>query len=495
MYHIQDDVPTLNESPLIENLTPDDKIGEHRGGLVDRMIALDRNTHELSEWFWQFGKGSQSILVNIDTNKPILESANDIEEIVESLIKEKREIDELRQQQENDRRNEEEQALVEIQEAKHRKQESGQMLKEDSRESVLYEEIYVERVFPFTTEKPEGLWEFWESVEDIYLSAVLQIFNLERNQRIEAIKHLKTTQEEFLEFLYRPSEKQDLVYHFQINFNQFSDENPDMREDPATIAELHQRTEDLCNQIWDIIEKRQLEAEEELKDIKACGWLEVQSDLAMRYVQAILQAEFKRYAGSVQVLSDYYAALEKRKLPKCEIPHVDLTIEGLNPIETIDKLSERIALMPAYIPIPEEEKEAKDPKAKKPPVKAKKEEEKIEKTELQIEMENAIKREHEILLFRVERAKNWGKSRIKENEQESLKVFQRMEKWIYSAIFAENKAVDEISSIIRNAIEQQIKIQPLLQLKTLDAIRHDNLITFETVPAAVIPAKEPISPS
>ncbi|CAG9310701.1 unnamed protein product [Blepharisma stoltei] len=49
LYHIENDVPTLNESPLVENLKPNDKINEHRGVIVDRMIALDRYTHELTE--------------------------------------------------------------------------------------------------------------------------------------------------------------------------------------------------------------------------------------------------------------------------------------------------------------------------------------------------------------------------------------------------------------------------------------------------------------
>ncbi|CAG9310473.1 unnamed protein product [Blepharisma stoltei] len=495
LYHIEDDVPTLNESPLVENLQPDDKINEHRGAIVDRMIALDRHTHELTEWLWQFGKDQKSILVNIDTNKPIMESGVEIEELVEELIQKRRELDEKLQREEEERKKQEDAVALEAQEALDRKRESAEMLKEDQRETALFEEPYQDKTFPVVQEKPDGLWEFWEVMQDIYVAALLQVFELERYQRTDSTQHLKQIQEEFLEFLYRPCEKQDLLNKFQMDFNQFSDENPDMREDQATIAELHQRTEDLCNQIWDIIEKRQLEAEEELKDIKNCGWLEGQSDLIMRQVQAILQSEYQRYGASIQVLTDYYATLEKRKLPKCEIPQIDLVLEGLNPSETIDKLCDRIAQTPPYVPAAEEEKEVKDPKAKKPAPKGKKEEEKIEKTEIQLEMEATIKKEHEILLYRVDRAKNWGKSRIKELEQETTKIYQRMEKWIYSAILAENKAVDEISNIIRNSIEKQIKIQPLLELKTLDAIIHENIITFETVPPPIIPPKEPISPT
>ncbi len=37
----------------------------------------------------------------------------------------------------------------------------------------------------------------------------------------------------------------------------FSKENPDMRSDDKSIAELHQRTEDLANALWDKIEERE----------------------------------------------------------------------------------------------------------------------------------------------------------------------------------------------------------------------------------------------
>src|SRR3569623_513415 len=109
-------------------------------------------------------------------------------------------------------------------------------------------------------------------------------------------------------------------------------------------------------------------------------------EIIMRQVQGLLQAEYQRYSASIQVLTDYYACLEKKKLPKCEIPQIDLNIENVQPMEAIDKLYDRIVQAPQYIPAQEEEKEVKHPKAKKAaPVKGRKEEEKIEKSELQLE--------------------------------------------------------------------------------------------------------------
>ena len=60
----------------------------------------------------------------------------------------------------------------------------------------------------------------------------------------------------FLEFLQKHDDRFNIVLHFQENYNQFIDKNPDMIEELATKEEMHQRVEDLWNQLLDIIDIR-----------------------------------------------------------------------------------------------------------------------------------------------------------------------------------------------------------------------------------------------
>jgi len=61
----------------------------------------------------------------------------------------------------------------------------------------------------------------------------------QRVQRECIQQHLYVTQVQFLDFLKRYDNKQQVLDTFVEDFNKFSDEYPDMREYDWTKAELH----------------------------------------------------------------------------------------------------------------------------------------------------------------------------------------------------------------------------------------------------------------
>ena len=493
VYQVEDDPPSFNESPLVQNLEPEDNFSEHRGCIVDRIVAFEDNKKEVKNWFSQFRTDENSCLVEVDSNRPIIEVSSEIESIVSSLIKANQEK-KLEQE-----RSELEQAEIKrlkelaASEKVSRKRESLLMLEEDDKENALAPDVDEDTPL-VKKEKVDGTWEFWETALESYKKVIFTVFSQEQNLRAQFMKTLKAQQLDFIEFLNRPSEKQELILQFQQNFNAFSDENPDMREDPATINELHLRTEDLCNALWDIIEKRQHEAEDEMKEITKSGQVEGHIDIVVGHFQLLISAEYHKYFAACQIIADYYTSLEQKKLYKCEAPVVEFNLESANPIEAIEKMCEKILSIPQYSLVPEEDKDAKDPKNKKKDVKgAKKEEEKLERTEFEIEMDECLKKEYEVLVSRIERIRIWCKNRVKEIEQESSKVYHQLEKWINVSIYAENKAVEVLSSIIREAIEDKAKLQFSLELKTIDTIINQSFIHFQILPTPPPPPNNSVN--
>jgi len=77
-----------------------------------------------------------------------------------------------------------------------------------------------------------------------------------------------------LTYLKRRDGKQQVLDKFIDEFNAFSDEQPDMREDDQTKEELHQRTDILSDELWEIAEDRKEQAVEERKKIMESGWVE-----------------------------------------------------------------------------------------------------------------------------------------------------------------------------------------------------------------------------
>ena len=58
------------------------------------------------------------------------------------------------------------------------------------------------------------------------------------------------------------------------DFNDFSDQYPDLREDDHTKEELHQRCDILSDELWEISEERKDQNVEERKKIMESGWVE-----------------------------------------------------------------------------------------------------------------------------------------------------------------------------------------------------------------------------
>lgn len=99
MSNINDDIPPSHILPLVETLIPEENYSAHRGALVDRMIAQDRETPSLESWFNQFGTNNKPLMVRLDSNKPILEVANEFEEIIDKLLMERQLSLELEEQE------------------------------------------------------------------------------------------------------------------------------------------------------------------------------------------------------------------------------------------------------------------------------------------------------------------------------------------------------------------------------------------------------------
>lgn len=65
-----------------------------------------------------------------------------------------------------------------------------------------------------------------------------------------------------------------------------------------TKEELHQRVEDLENDLLTIIEQKKEDATAERVAIMSSGWLESQLDIISECVLVLVQTELNRYAAS-----------------------------------------------------------------------------------------------------------------------------------------------------------------------------------------------------
>lgn len=68
VYHIQDNPPSIDQSPLCEIIEPIDDERENTACLIDRWVAFDQASSGLSKWLTQFGDeaSKSNLLTRID---------------------------------------------------------------------------------------------------------------------------------------------------------------------------------------------------------------------------------------------------------------------------------------------------------------------------------------------------------------------------------------------------------------------------------------------
>ena len=156
----------------------------------------------------------------------------------------------------------------------------------------------------------------WSEIEADYTGDAKAALTSVREQRDRIVKGFAKIQREFIEFLQRPDEKQKRLDAFVEEFNRFSDEFPDLREDEQTKEELHQRVDQLADDLYDVAEERKEEALEERSRIMGSGWMEAELEMLTTIAQDLLQNEVDKFRGCVQLLQDYYCAVEDRVIPE-----------------------------------------------------------------------------------------------------------------------------------------------------------------------------------
>ncbi|XP_042344383.1 sperm flagellar protein 2 [Plectropomus leopardus] len=190
--------------------------------------------------------------------------------------------------------------------------------------------VYVDE--PIPPEIPEYLCSHWDTVCDSYVKNIKTVMQQLRSQRTVIDRHLFNIREEYKHYLGRPDLKQELVSHWQKDFNRIPD---DMREDEDTKVELHLRLDELRERLWDISDKRKEEDEQEKAALMGNGWLEEHTGVIINHHSVLMQVELDRFQDTLCTLRVYYLSMYKPVLP--ELPSKMALIPLLDPPEIKDQ--------------------------------------------------------------------------------------------------------------------------------------------------------------
>ncbi|XP_034728689.1 sperm flagellar protein 2 isoform X2 [Etheostoma cragini] len=360
--------------------------------------------------------------------------------------------------------------------------------------------VYMDQ--PIPPEITEYLCSHWDTVCDSYVNNVKTLMQQLRSQRTVLNHHLFNIREEYKHFLGRPDLKQELVSHWQKDFNSIAD---NMREDEDTKAELHLRLDELCERLWDISDKRKEEDEQERAALMGNGWLEE----LINYHSILMQVELDRFQDTLYILRVYYLSMYRQVLPELP-PKLDLIPLLDHPVIKDQNESTEPAATSVCSQMDDGEDKRKtklrpDSKTKMPnhTETVKQPHEKLiydyeealtaisklvstetyqgepkeqEKGKHNQEVRNKIHKEYVAALdheektakLRIALVKGHGLVMVHSLQSRAEETLSTMEKWLEAHYLADMKSIDQLSVVVRHHIEAGVKLQNELVLECND---------------------------
>lgn len=146
------------------------------------------------------------------------------------------------------------------------------------------------------------LADHWGTIEDHYSLSMKFFFRNLRRQRESMQRYLCDSRQKFKSFLNRPDMKQELVNLFQVEYNEIDDE---LRSDLDAKAELHQRTEDLREKLWNLTDSKRESALHERQSFVEEKFVDESFVTVSNFYIGAMQAELDRFVETRQFIIEY----------------------------------------------------------------------------------------------------------------------------------------------------------------------------------------------
>ena len=146
----------------------------------------------------------------------------------------------------------------------------------------------------------------WDLAEEQFYDGCKKAFRALRELRSQGRRGHFVLRRDFVQYLARTDDRQDLLTAFTEDFN--TSIPMDMRVQDECKAELHLRAEELNTKLWEATEEREKEAKGLWAQIRLDGSLQARQVSVSKAYACLTQCEVDRTHASLCLLKDFYAA-------------------------------------------------------------------------------------------------------------------------------------------------------------------------------------------
>ena len=311
-----EEIANINDKKLLERLEkgmPD--LDEKE---IDKMkINHDKNIYEISKLYKKMNNGIDSIFLNLDQSdndkkylkelNPNLESSiediifkyfyKNIDEIISTInenikLKEKDKIN-----NENDSK-----ANEEIKEIINQQQSKDLNINKEVEKLNNLNNIVSKNTYTIYKEMISDLDYFYPN----YKLTIKTLIYFMSKQRKEIILYLNNIQNEFIEYLNRKSEKNDIIEMYIQKYNNLFKMHPELKNNKGANEDLMNDIANVNNSIWVKVQTKKIENIKYLENIKTNGEKEKKIIKFIEQALKIIEIEIEKYLIKCEIILKYY---------------------------------------------------------------------------------------------------------------------------------------------------------------------------------------------
>jgi len=142
---------------------------------------------------------------------------------------------------------------------------------------------------------------------NIYYNDNLKIFmHLFNKQKFDIHKRLNLIQKKFRDYLNRITNKKELVHSYITKYNNFLSTKKDLFENEKVKNEFISDIENLKINLWNLLNNKKTKSVSELKEIKNCGFIEIELCKFFNRIKDLFLLEAKKFLSMTNIIIDFY---------------------------------------------------------------------------------------------------------------------------------------------------------------------------------------------
>ena len=180
----------------------------------------------------------------------------------------------------------------------------------------------------------------WNKHNEYYCSKLKEFLLSLYNLKGDIVEQIDNIQEEFIDFINTPSQKNKLIEIFMKKYNSFMEKFGYIKNNTLVVEEFEKNIVELTEDIWEIIQTKKVDLIKELDTIIKQNYIGKKIAIFGKSIVDLIVLETKNYIEKINLIQKFYYQIEKNNVnnKNKEISEIQFTFDEKDLLEDIENL-------------------------------------------------------------------------------------------------------------------------------------------------------------